>query len=88
MEAERGTAPGRGVYIPTELRLLRSVVQEALRINPAKIDKEDAEAIAREVMAAYRRGVMDREELLRIAQQAAKARAVEDYFDRVGGLFA
>ena len=87
MKAERIIAPGTGVYIPIELRFLRSIVREARRSTAAKLDTEDMETIAREVLWAYRQGTMGREELLRVAQRAAKRRAVEAYYDK-GGFFA
>lgn len=88
MAVEREAAPHRGVYIPLELRFLRGIVCEVLRTASFDLDREDAETIARDVMVAYREGVMDREELLQVARRAVRRRQAENFYDRAGGLFA
>jgi hypothetical protein len=81
-------APHVGVFSPVELDLLRGVVREALRSGEAELDKEDAEIIARAVIAAYRRGASGREELLQAARTTAKRCDLDHFYDRAVGLFA
>ncbi|WP_394893294.1 hypothetical protein ACG873_17110 [Mesorhizobium sp. AaZ16] len=81
-------APHVGVFSPVELDLLRGVVREALRSGEAELDKEDAEIIARAVIAAYRRGTSGREELLQAARTTAKRCDLDHFYDRAVGLFA
>jgi hypothetical protein len=88
MVVECTFAPHVGVFSPFELDLLRGVVREALRSGEAELDKEDAEIIARAVIAAYRRGASGREELLQAARTAAKRCDLDHFYDRAAGLFA
>jgi hypothetical protein len=44
--------------------------------------------IARDVMAAYTNGVMDREGLLQIARRTAKRCALDHFYDSATGVFA
>jgi hypothetical protein len=88
MVAECTLAPFGGVFSAVELNLLGGVVREALRSSEAQLDKEDAEMIARVVIATYRRGISGREELLLAAQIAATRRPLDHFHDRAAGLFA
>jgi hypothetical protein len=78
----------QGVFSAVELNLLGGVVREALRSSEAQLDKEDAEMIARVVIATYKRGISGREELRQAAQIAATRRPLDHFHDRAAGLFA
>jgi hypothetical protein len=88
MVVECTFAPHVGVFSPVELDLLRGVVREALRSGEAELDKEDAEMIARAVIAAYKGGVSGREELLQAARIATRRCDLDHFYDRAAGLFA
>lgn len=88
MAVECTFAPHMGVFSANELDLLRGVVREALRSGEAELDKEDAEMIARAVIAACEAGTSGREELLKAARIAVRRCALDHYYDRAAGLFA
>jgi hypothetical protein len=60
-----------GIYLPMEIAFLRGVVRETLATCNASSSKPEAEAIARAVLDDYRRGVMDRDDLLTTARASA-----------------
>ncbi|TIL79364.1 MAG: hypothetical protein E5Y81_09585, partial [Mesorhizobium sp.] len=62
MAVECKSAPYMGVFSTIELDLLRGVVRETLRSGEAELDNEDAERIARVVIATYKDGASGREE--------------------------
>ena len=64
---KRSRASEWGVYLPIEIDFLRSVVQEGLQTCDTDLDKKRAETIARNVLNAYRHGVVDRTALLELA---------------------
>jgi Fe-S cluster assembly ATPase SufC len=85
---ERVCTPYAGVCTPVELAYLRAVVREALHSSYEKLDPKDSEMIAREVMAAYAGGMMDRQGLLQIARRTAKRCALDHFYDSATGVFA
>ncbi|MGX9118274.1 hypothetical protein ACWTU6_16610 [Mesorhizobium sp. BHbsci] len=88
MVVECTSAPHMGVFSPIELDLLRGVVREILRSGGAELDNEDAQMIARVVIATYKDGASCREELLEAARVAARRCALDHFYDRAVGLFA
>ncbi|RWM22911.1 hypothetical protein [Mesorhizobium sp.] len=88
MAVECASAPHMGVFSAIELDLLRGVVREVLRSGEAELDNEDAEMIARVVIATYKDGASGREELLEAARIAARRCALDHFYDRAVGLFA
>ncbi|TIL40632.1 hypothetical protein [Mesorhizobium sp.] len=82
------SAPYMGVFSTIELDLLRGVVREILRSGEAELDNEDAEMIARVVIATYKDGASGREELVEAARIAARRCALDHFYDRAVGLFA
>jgi hypothetical protein len=88
MAVECTFAPHMGVFSAIELDLLRGVVREILQSSEAELDKEDAEMIARVVIAAYKGGASGHEELLEAARIAARRCALDHFYDRAVGLFA
>ncbi|RVB73195.1 MULTISPECIES: hypothetical protein [unclassified Mesorhizobium] len=88
MAVECTSAPHMGVFSTIELDLLRGVVREILRSGEAELDNEDAEMIARAVIATYKDGASGREELLEAARIAARRCALDHFYDRAVGLFA
>jgi hypothetical protein len=85
---ERVCTPYAGVCTPVELASLRAVVREVLQSSHEKPDPKDNEMIARDVMAAYTNGVMDRQGLLQIARRTAKRCALDHFYDTATGVFA
>jgi hypothetical protein len=88
MAVECTSAPYMGVFSTIELDLLRGVVREILRSGEAELDNEDAEMIARVVIATYKDGASGREELVEAARIAARRCALDHFYDRAVGLFA
>ncbi|RUV74708.1 MAG: hypothetical protein EOR30_01660 [Mesorhizobium sp.] len=88
MAVECTFAPHMGVFSTIELDLLRGVVREILRSGEAELDNEDAQMIARVVIATYKDGASCREELLEAARIAARRCALDHFYDRAVGLFA
>ncbi|MER8434274.1 hypothetical protein [Mesorhizobium caraganae] len=72
MAVKCALAPHMGVFPAIELALLRGVVREILQSSEAELDEEDAEMIARAVIAAYKDRASCREELLEAARIAAR----------------
>lgn len=60
-----------GVYSSRDIVFLRGVVREGLQTSVASPNQERAETMARHVLNAYRRGVVDRKVLLEIARTSA-----------------
>jgi hypothetical protein len=88
MVVECTFAPHVGVISPVELDLLSVVVRDVLRSREAELDEEDAEVIARVVIASYKGGVSGREELLQAARIAVRRCDLDHFYDRAAGLFA
>lgn len=64
-------ASKHGVYSSRDLVFLRGVVREGLQTSAATPDQKQAETMARHVLNAYRRGILDRKVLLEIARMSA-----------------
>ncbi len=70
------------MFEPAEIDDLQSCFDTILERRGVARSSEDAEAIAKALILAYKRGVVDRHELIRLADFAADERKFETLLSR------